>query len=392
MNCGVTADAAIGHSLGEITALHWAGAIDEETLARIAQVRGAAMAELGSPTGAMLAVAAPWPTVQAMLNGNALTIVGYNSPRQTVVAGDAAAISTWPGWPTRRGWQTSLLPVSHAFHTPLVAAAVPVLAEQLAREKFSEPKRRVFSTVTGTRLDGDEDLRELLCRQVTSPVRFESALAALLARARTGCWRTPESAPRPRVDLLIEVGPGEVLSGLVRDTADIPVIALDAGGISLGGLLHAVGAAFVLGAPVKHAALFADRFTRPFNLDWKPKFFVNPCELAPISESSERLAPSRLETKITPRRAEAVPGAPIELIRQLVAARAELPASAVRDESRMLSDLHLNSITVGQLVSEAAQQLGLPRIVGLTDFANASVAETARALEELKRTGGAARR
>ena len=58
----------------------------------------------------------------------------------------------------------------------------------------------------------------------------------------------------------------------------------------------------------------------------------------------------------------------------------------------MLSDLHLNSITVGQLVSEAAKQLGLPRIVGLTDFANASVAGIARALEELKRTGGATRR
>ena len=192
--------------------------------------------------------------------------------------------------------------------------------------------------------------------------------------------------------MLIEVGPGAVLSNLVRETADIPVIALDAGGNSLGGLLQALGAAFALGAPVKHAALFADRFTRPFNLDWKPKFFANPCELAPVSESSERRAPSRLETEIAPRRAEAVPGAPIELIRRLVAARAELPASAVRDESRMLSDLHLNSITVGQLVSEAAKQLGLPRIVGLTDFANASVADIARALEELKRTGGAARR
>jgi enediyne polyketide synthase len=54
-----------------------------------------------------------------------------------------------------------------------------------------------------------------------------------------------------------------------------------------------------------------------------------------------------------PQRAGSETGAPIELIRRLVAERAELPASAVRDESRMLSDLHLNSITVGQLVSEA---------------------------------------
>ena len=390
---GVTAEASIGHSLGEITALHWAGVFDEETLLRIARVRGAGMAELGSPTGAMLAVAAPWREVQDLLNGEPLAVVGFNSSRQTVVAGEAGAIENLARRAAARALRASLLPVSHAFHTPLVAAAVPVLAEQLARENFSELKQTIFSTVTGARLDNDEDLRELLCRQVTSPVRFESALAALLgpgADTKSGGRRKARSGRG--MDLLIEVGPGAVLSSLARETADIPVVALDAGGNSLRGLLQALGAAFALGAPVKHAALFADRFVRPFALDWKPRFFVNPCELAPVSEPSERRAPSRLETETVPQRAGAAPGAAIELIRRLVAARAELPVSAVGDANRMLSDLHLNSITVGQLVSEAAKQLGLPRMVGLTDFANASVAHIARALEELKSTGGVARR
>src|SRR5438445_561009 len=81
----------------------------------------------------------------------------------------------------------------------------------------------------------------------------------------------------------------------------------------------------------------------------------------------------------------------LPLIRQLVAERTELPEAAIQDHHRMLSDLHLNSITVGQLVSEAARRLSLPRVVGLTDFANASVAEVARALGDLQRTGGAAR-
>ena len=388
---GVTADAAIGHSLGEITALHWAEVFDEETLLRIARVRGAGMAELGSPGGAMLAVAAPWREVQDLLNGQPLAVVGYNSPRQTVVAGEADAIKNLSRRAAAFGLHTNVLPVSHAFHTPLVAAAVPVLAGQLAREIFSTPKRAVVSTVTGTPLDEDENLRELLCRQVTSPVRFESALATLLGADTKSDGRRKARLARG-IDLLIEVGPGAVLSNLVRETAAIPVIALDASGNSLGGLLQALGAAFVLGAPVNHAALFADRFVRPFALDWKPKFFTNPCELAPVSEQWEHRAPSRIETEIVPQRPEMVPGAPIELIRRLVSSRAELPLSTVRDESRMLSDLHLNSITVGQLVSEAAKQLGLPRIVGLTDFANASVAETARALEELKRTGGATRK
>ena len=97
--------------------------------------------------------------------------------------------------------------------------------------------------------------------------------------------------------MLVEVGPGAVLSHLVRETADVPVVALDAGGNSLGGLLRALGAAFALGAPVKAEALFADRFTRPFTLDWQPKFFANPCESAPVSEASERRAPARRETE-----------------------------------------------------------------------------------------------
>jgi enediyne polyketide synthase len=392
---GVTADAAIGHSLGELTALHWAEALDEQALLRLARVRGAGMAELGSPNGAMLAVAAPWREVQDLLNGKALAVVGFNSPLQTVVAGEAEEIKNLARRATALGLRASLLPVSHAFHTPLVAAAVPMLAEQLAREHFAKPKQPIFSTVTGARLDEDEDLRALLCRQVTSPVRFESALAALLGvdadldGKSGGRWKARSGR---RMDLLIEVGPGAVLSNLARETADIPVVALDAGGNSLGGLLQALGAAFALGAPVQHAALFADRFVRPFAADWKLKFFVNPCELAPVSQSPGGREPSRLETEMAPPRAGAAPGAALELIRRLVAARTELPVSAVRDESRMLSDLHLNSITVGQLVSEAARQLGLPRIAGLTDFANASVAGITRALEELKTTGGAAPR
>lgn len=408
---GITGDAAIGHSLGEITALHWAGAFDEAALLRIAQVRGAAMSDLGSATGAMLAVEAPWRKVQSLLNCGAVTIVGFNSPRQTVVAGEAADIAALAKRAQAQGLRATTLPVSHAFHTPLVAAAVPVLAEELAHIPLRATAHRVVSTVTGTALGAGEDLRLLLCRQVTSPVRFGVALAELLdARSNGESPEKPLLAGAGAPDLLIEVGPGQILSGLVRDTADVPVVALDAGGASVKGLLQAVGAAFALGAPVRHEALFAGRFTRPFDLDWKPKFFANPCEQAPVSDATKRAAgvplaeSDAVSTKATSAKSSAVPagGTPaaqpavdatnaLELVRQLVAERAELPATAVENDSRMLSDLHLNSITVGQLVSEAAKRLGLPRVVGLTDFADASVAEVARALEVVKQTGGGAR-
>jgi enediyne polyketide synthase len=83
------------------------------------------------------------------------------------------------------------------------------------------------------------------------------------------------------VDLWLEAGPGHTLSALISEFRNEPAIALDAGGASIRGLLNAVGACFCLGARIAHDELFADRFARPFDLDWRPRFFVNPCELAP---------------------------------------------------------------------------------------------------------------
>ena len=419
--CGIRAEAAIGHSLGEITAMHWAGVLSEDALMRVARVRGAAMATLGSATGAMLAISAPWTEVKRLLGTGDLSIVGYNSPRQTVVAGEAAAIASLAERALAAGHQATRLQVSHAFHTPLVAAAVPVLVDQLACENFARLERKVVSTVTGAPLDELDDLPALLARQVTTPVRFQEALALLLglnpAAGSTlppgrgnnlGQHRQRAAAATKDdggVDLLIEVGPGQVLSGLVRDTTEAPVVALDAGGPSLKSLLRAVGAAFVLGAAPRTEALFEDRFTRPFALDWKPKFLSSPCELAPLDTgggarggSPEAWARNMKEVQPAPDDAQTEPepedqkaGTSLDLVKRLVAERAELPLSAVQDDHRMLNDLHLNSITVGQLVSEAARRLGVPRVIGLTEFANVSVTEMARALEDLKRTGSRAR-
>ena len=402
---GVRASIAVGHSLGELTALHWAGTLDEEALLRIATVRGKVMAELGSPTGTMASIGAGQIEVEELLskqkNTHEVNIAGLNSPYQTVISGEASAVAAVIARAQARGLRTVKLPVSHAFHSPLVAAAAPVLAEHLSREEFQPLQRTVVSTVTGAPLAPDTDVRALLCRQVTSPVRFQEAVISAVEA----------------VNLLIEVGPGQVLSGLVTDFIETPVVALDTCGTSLKGLLQAVGAAFALGASVNHNALFDGRFTRPFNLDWQPRFFVNPCELAPMPETGKpesrkarkpvgeaipRIGES--QTDPLPRKPktfarheaiseantseEKVSTSPLDLIRQLVAERTELPPSAVKDDNRLLSDLHLNSITVGQLVAEAARRLNLPPPVAPTDYADATIAEIAGALEDLQRNGG----
>ncbi|MFH7029534.1 MAG: SDR family NAD(P)-dependent oxidoreductase [Heteroscytonema crispum UTEX LB 1556] len=400
---GIEASVSVGHSLGELSALHWAGGFDEAGLLRIATMRGQAMTKVGNATGAMASIQATQPVVENLINGDRVVIAGLNSPKQTVISGEATGVATVVNRAQALGLKAVSLPVSYAFHSPLVANAAQPLVDYLGQEAFQSLQRTVISTVTGDAIKQTEDLRSLLYRQVTATVRFIEAVT----KATEG------------VDLFIEVGPGRVLSGLVAEFVDVPVVALDASGSSLKGLLQAIGTAFVLGTPVHHRALFADRFTRPFDLNWHPRFFVNPCELAPKLQEDSKPAALKLDIKslLNPVRMEEassstlkngsqpenispaaqyslseveshIDKSPLELIRQLVAERAELPISAIEDNHRLLSDLHLNSITVSQVVVEAARSLNLAPPVAPTNYANATVAEVAQALEELLRIGG----
>jgi enediyne polyketide synthase len=388
---GIRASVAVGHSLGELAALHWAGAIDEEQLQRIAAARGRAMAERGSTNGAMASIAAGQGDVESFLEGEKVVIAGINSSRQTVISGPADAVAGVVTRVRARGLRAVLLPVSHAFHSPLIAEAESAFAEHLAGESFRPLSKQVISTVSGALLRPLDDVFGILRSQLTSPVRFLDAIKTA-----------------PQVDLWIEVGPGQVLTGLMADISGTPAFALDAGGPTLVNLLHTLGAAFALGAAVNHAELFAFRLTRPFTLDWRPRFFVNPCELAPLPDTSDRLAATTSTDRSTEDRARPAatgkmrtvtsmtadaPAAEatshpdtLVLVRQLMAERAELPAAVVRPEHRLLSDLHLNSIAVSQLVALAAKRLGLPPPTAPTQFADATVADVATALAEWSRT------
>ncbi len=391
---GFKATVAVGHSLGELTALHWAGAMDEVLLLRLAQVRGQAMMELGNPTGTMANIRAGYETVQSLLNGEAVTIACLNTPHQTVISGPTTDVATVVARAQAQGLDARQIAVSHAFHSPLVEAAARPLADYLASQTFQPLQQKIISTVTGAPLPAETDLRHLLFQQVTAPVRFAEAAF----QAANG------------VDLLIEVGPGRILSSMVEDFIDLPTIALDAGSPSLKGLLQAVGAAFALGAPLNLEVLFADRFNRPFDLDRQPNFLANPCELAPLPEESSAGVRNTQPVELASKGEQGLTGQAsngfdvhspethhvskqqdiLGLVRQLIASRVELPLAAVGNDDRLLSDLHLNSITVTQIVAEAARQLEIPVPVAPTEFANVTVTDVAQTLEEMARNGGLA--
>ncbi|HJQ69025.1 MAG TPA: type I polyketide synthase [Blastocatellia bacterium] len=381
---GMTADVAVGHSLGEITALHWAGAFDEEGAIRVAVARAKAMNDCGGLPGGMASIKGNRHEVEALLNGDPIVIACLNSPDQTVVSGAATAVQSFVARVRSRGHAAVTLPVSHAFHSPLLASAIPLLADYLSLERFRQPYRKVFSTVTSNTIPADVNLRQLLCQQLTAPVRFFEAAHAAASDA----------------DLFIEVGPGHVLTGLASEFLNKPVIAIDAGSDSLKGLLKAAGAAYALGAVADCGPLFSDRFTKSFKLDWRPRFFTNPCELAPLIEGGdfERAAAGEPRGSIAESDGSQInisqfdPGSgeaknTLELIRNLVAARAELPPSAVNENDRLLGDLHLNSITVGQIVAETARHLGLAPPVAPTDYSTVTLADVAQAFDEWLRAG-----
>lgn len=362
---GVTAHVAVGHSLGEITALHWAGAFTEETLLQLAKVRGRAMMQGSQAAGSMASIGAGSDEVLRLINEDHVFLAGLNSPHQTVISGESEAVNIVVERARAQNLKTVKLPVSHAFHSPLVAPAVEPLSTYLETVSSQPLQRLVISTVTGEALAQGENLQKLLCEQITSPVLFMKA--ALAAEAQ-------------KLDLWLEIGPGQILGGLMSELTETPVISLDAGGPSLRGLLNAAGAVFVLDQSMKHEALFEGRFTRPFDLDWRPRFFVNPCELAPVGEvryddSVDKKPDIKEQTNLTDVSTS-------DLLVQLVAQRTELPVASIGKDSRLLSDLHLNSITVSELVVEASSQLGLPPPLSPTDFADATIAEIAQALDE----------
>ena len=223
---GVTADAAAGHSFGEVTALAAAGVIPMERLAETARTRGVLMAEAGrGKDGAMLAIAASAEDVRALLDSQpqsagSLVMANDNAPQQVVLAGHASDIAWAEAAAKSAGWTSRRLPVASAFHSSIVAASSEPLATYLKTLKLGQAGFPVYANATAQPYG--EQVADQLADQVRQPVKFREMIEAM---ARDGVTR------------FIEVGPGRVLTGLVGqilDTTPHIAVALDdpkAGGL-----------------------------------------------------------------------------------------------------------------------------------------------------------------
>jgi enediyne polyketide synthase len=368
---GIDADTAVGHSLGELTALHWGGALSESSVLDLAAVRGRVMADASQGGGGMASLTATPADAMRLAAGEDVVVAGYNGPQQTVLSGPAEALDRVCERARADGLTAVRIRVSHAFHSPLVEPAAVAMTGRLTEFDFAPLERPVVSTVTAAVLDPDTDLRTLLRDQVLCPVRFAEAAADAAAGA----------------DLVVEVGPGRVLSGLMEQIApDTRTLPTDTDSGSLTPLLRVVGAAFALGAPVRTETLVAGRLIRPLPADGSMTFLASPCETAPAIDA-ELATQSPAETATgtgTVEHTEDI--STFELLRRLAAERVELPLDTVHADTHPLDDLHLSSITVGQIVNEVTRELGRPALTAAPNFATVSLGELAEMIDELAST------
>jgi phthiocerol/phenolphthiocerol synthesis type-I polyketide synthase E len=188
---GIQPTAVTGHSLGELTAATLAGVFTEADALRVVVRRAQLVAE--QPEGAMLAVSLPRAQAEE-LTGPGVWLSAVNSPRSCVLAGDRERVLEIAALLESQETPSRLLPVRHAFHTPMLAAAGQGLRDLLAGVRLAEWELPIAANATGTWAGPQLLDPDYWYRQLTSPVLFSDALAT--AASRCG--------------VLLEIGPGQL--------------------------------------------------------------------------------------------------------------------------------------------------------------------------------------
>jgi len=201
---GIQPDVVVGHSVGEFAALASVSAMSAGEAIGLVRERGLAMAEAARQhPGSMAAILGLEDAAVENLCRKILGVwpANYNCPGQIVVSGEHDAVEECCAEAESLGARRAVrLKVSGAFHSPLVAKAADRLRPALERVRFSEPLAPFMSTVTA-RIEPAQRLASLLVDQLTAPVRFTQAASELIRGGAT---------------TFVEVGPGNVLTGLVR--------------------------------------------------------------------------------------------------------------------------------------------------------------------------------
>lgn len=204
---GLDCDAVAGHSLGEYAAMYASGILPLEDAFKAIKLRSEAMAKAAEGSaGAMAAIigasSEEIDSVLSSVNGFAAP-ANYNSPVQTVIAGEQAAVDEAIAKFTEMGKRSVKLAVSAAFHTKMMQSAADEFKEKISGFAFGEPKCAFYANVYGKKLEDFSDMPSYLAAHICSPVKFVDELNAM---------------QNDGIEAFVELGPNKVLTGLVRKT------------------------------------------------------------------------------------------------------------------------------------------------------------------------------
>lgn len=204
---GVPFSAVAGHSLGEYAAMVAAGMLEMEEGFALIRARAAAMGKCAAAQGGSMAaiVGSDEETVEKICAGTAgyVVPVNFNSPAQTVVAGETKAVADVCAQFAMMGKRAVPLAVAAAFHSELMRPAADEFYGEAKKFTFRAPRVDFYSNLSGEKLTDFSDMPERLARHIVSPVRFTKELAAMQDAG---------------MDIYLECGPGRVLTGLVKKT------------------------------------------------------------------------------------------------------------------------------------------------------------------------------
>jgi len=247
---GIEPDVVAGHSYGEYVALCAAGTLSFSELMRVSEQRGRAVQETqGTESVQMVAVQAGLDTVSNLLGAHAgVAVAGANAPDQTIVGGRRIPMESFLSSLDAAKIRYQKLAMSAGFHIPEARAAAERFAAALARVELQAPRLPVYSNLEAAPYATEaEAMRKILVKQLTQPLRFQEEIEAIYAAG---------------VRIFVEVGPGNVLSGLVhRILGNRPAVVLatnkkgsDSG---LADYLKVVGWFYAAGRAVRLEKLFA---------------------------------------------------------------------------------------------------------------------------------------
>lgn len=420
---GIVPVVAGGHSLGELSAFHAAGAFNDEELMCLAALRGSAMAAKTDLSGGMVSLSCPLSTAIQLISEikSYITVANINGPEQIVLSGDKTAIATALRLADERGIAARELAVSNAFHSSFVTSAAETLRERATIPRhLAASEIDIISGIDGRKCAPGLDLHEHFANQVLSQVDFISLVKTL----QSSC------------DIMVEVGPGSVLSSLsstiiggVGPTC-YPVEATPGGSRDLNRFL---GCYFTRGGHVRWNALFSGRLTRTFTPAHEKKFLVSPCErpfnvdqdqtplllqnalpggfgdlpadylqqrgdfiravieadMASFNKSITATNPPQILVAKTAVVAAVEPTvvavrSPQQTLLTLIEGRTGFPLDSLTMNMRLLDDLNLDSIKAGELIAEVGKQLNVAGKIDPIQYTNATLAEIAAIFDGLK--------